>query len=73
MQEVRQMKLNKVPGIAETLDWTKALAALHIDHLEKELVEDTLGIILKDWQDVREAQVSLSGLMERVGVKAKII
>lgn len=73
MQEVRQMKLNKVPGIAETLDWTKALAALHIDHLEKELVEDTLGIILKDWQDVREAQLSLSGLMERVGVKAKMI
>lgn len=73
MQEVRQMKLNKVPGIAETLDWTKALATLHIDHLEKELVEDTLGIILKDWQDVREAQMSLSGLMERVGVKAKMI
>lgn len=73
MQEVRQMKLNKIPGIAETLDWTQALAALHIDHLEKELVEETLGIVLKDWQDVRQTQMSLSELMERVGAKAKMI
>ncbi|MCB0586251.1 MAG: MoxR family ATPase, partial [Phaeodactylibacter sp.] len=53
MQEVRKMRLEKVPGIAETLDWAMALSALHIEHLDKELVESTLGIILKDWQDIR--------------------
>ena len=72
MQEVRQMRLDKIPGIAETLDWALALSSLHIDHLDKEVVEQTLGIILKDWQDIRHAQMSLSELFDKVGIKAKV-
>lgn len=72
MQEVRQLKLEKVPGIAETLDWAMALAGLHFDHLDKEIVESTLGIILKDWQDLRTAQLSLSELFEKVGISSKL-
>lgn len=72
MQEVRKQRLEKVPGIAETLDWAMALANLHIDHLDKELVSSTLGIVLKDWQDIRQTQLSLSELFERVGTISKL-
>lgn len=72
MQEVRKQKLEKQPGIAETLDWAMSLASLHIDHLDKAIVEDTLGVILKDWQDIRQTQLSLSELLEKVGVKSKV-
>ncbi|MCO6480687.1 MAG: MoxR family ATPase [Phaeodactylibacter sp.] len=72
MQEVRKMRLEKTPGIAETLDWAMALSALHISHLDKELVESTLGIILKDWQDIRHTQDSLSELFEKVGAISKL-
>lgn len=72
MQELRQMRLEKVPGIAETLDWAMALSSLHIDHLEKEIVESTLGIILKDWQDIRQTQNSLSELFAKVGAISKL-
>ena len=72
MQEVRQMRLEKVPGIAETLDWAMALSALHIDYLDKSIVESTLGIVLKDWQDIRHAQDSLSELFEKVGAISKL-
>lgn len=72
MAEVRQMRLEKVPGVAETLDWAQALATLHIDHLDKEVIESTLGIILKDWQDIRHTQMSLSELFEKVGAKSKL-
>lgn len=72
MQEVRKMRLQKIPGIAETLDWAMALASLHIDHLDKKIVEDTLGIVLKDWQDIRHTQDSLSELFEKVGVIQKL-
>jgi hypothetical protein len=48
MRELRQLRLDKVPGVAETIDWATALANLHIEHLDKETVESTLGIILKD-------------------------
>jgi MoxR-like ATPase len=73
MGELRQRRLDKVPGIAETLDWATALAGLHIDHLDRETVEATLGVILKDWKDVRETQDSLSELFERVGITYKVI
>jgi len=71
MVVLREQKLDKVPGIAETLDWAQALAALHIDHLDKEIVESTLGIILKDWKDIRETATSLTQLLEIVGAQQK--
>jgi MoxR-like ATPase len=71
MAELRQMKLEKTPGIAETLDWAQALSALHFDHLDKTIVEQTLGVVLKDWQDVRHVQMSLSELFEKTGAISK--
>ena len=72
MQELRQMKLEKTPGVAETLDWAQALAALNLDHLDHKLVEDTLGVVLKDWQDIRTVTDSLSELLDKTGVVSKI-
>jgi len=72
MQEARKLRLDKVPGTAETLDWARALAALHIDHLNKEVVSQTLGLVIKDWQDTRHLQDSLSELLQKVGVTSKL-
>lgn len=72
MQELRQLRLEKTPGIAETLDWASALAVLHFDHLNKELIEQTLGVILKDWKDMRSVQLSLSELLDKTGVLSKV-
>ena len=72
MRELRELRLQKVPGVAETLDWAMALADLHIEHLDRDLVSDTLGIVLKDWQDIRETRDSLSQLFERVGAISKL-
>lgn len=51
MQFVRRAKLEKAPGIAETLDWSAALIALHRDHLDREAVEQTLGVLFKHRDD----------------------
>jgi MoxR-like ATPase len=72
MQELRKMKLEKTPGLAETLDWAMALSALHVDHLDKTIIEQTLGVVLKEWQDTRQVQVSLSELLEKTGIHAKL-
>lgn len=72
LKEVRQMKLDKKPGVAEALDWAMALSNLHFDHLDKEIIEETLGIVIKDWRDQRVVKDSLSELFERVGVKLTI-
>jgi MoxR-like ATPase len=72
MQQLRTMKLEKTPGIAETLDWAMALVALHIDHLDKDTIEKTLGVVLKDWKDTRQVQLSLSELMEKTGIHSRL-
>ncbi|WP_242674842.1 AAA family ATPase [Niastella populi] len=72
MQELRKMKLEKTPGLAETIDWAMALSALHIDHLDKTIIEQTLGVVLKDWQDTRQVQLSIDELLAKTGVHTKI-
>ncbi len=72
MRELRQQKLEKTPGISETIDWARALASMHLTHLDKKIVEDTLGVVLKDWQDIRHTQDALSELLERTGVTSRI-
>ncbi len=72
MQQLRIINLEKKPGVAETLDWAMALSALHIEHLDKNIIEQTLGVVLKDWSDTREVQLSLSELLEKTGVHSKL-
>ena len=52
MQAIRQVKLNKTPGVAETLDWAMSMMALHQDHLDPGAVRETLGAFIKDRDDV---------------------
>jgi MoxR-like ATPase len=52
VQELRTLRLAKVPGIAETLDWAAALVALHVRHLDTDIVRETLGCLLKDQSDM---------------------
>jgi intein/homing endonuclease len=51
MQLIRRTKLEKAPGIAETLDWSAALIALHRDHLDADAVEQTIGVLFKHRDD----------------------
>ena len=69
IQELRQADLYKVPGVAETLDWTAALVALDQKALELSVVEETLGVILKYQDDVEKIQGSnAKAILERVKV-----
>lgn len=51
-QGLRQIDLFKSPGMAETIDWAEALLALGTNQLQDEVVQDTLGVILKYQEDV---------------------
>jgi MoxR-like ATPase len=46
------MDLFKAPGIAETIDWCRALAALAVTELDPQSVQDTLGVLLKYQDDL---------------------
>ena len=52
VQGLRARRLMKPPGVAETLDWARALVTLHQDHLDAEIVSETLGCVVKDQHDI---------------------
>jgi len=72
MEALRRMRLAKVPGVAETLDWAQALASLHADHLDEVLVAETLGCVLKDSDDMKRfrAEVNKTGLTPLLSVSS---
>jgi hypothetical protein len=53
------MRLAKVPGVAETLDWAHALASLHADHLDETVVSETIGCVLKDADDIKRFRTEM--------------
>lgn len=55
-QGLREEDLFKLPGMAETLDWSEALQALGTNELNDEVVSDTLGVILKYQEDIERIQ-----------------
>ena len=71
MELVRKQKLEKVPGIAETLDWARSLVTLHQKYLDPKIVETTLGIVFKDKIDVTNIKNSLADLFEKVDERFK--
>ena len=52
VQELRSMDLFKLPGIAETIDWSSALIQLDQLELDPQTVNDTLGMLLKYQDDI---------------------
>src|SRR6266516_2013416 len=68
VQELRRMDLYKLPGVAETLDWTTALVALDAQALTPGVVDDTLGAILKYQDDVGQVRgAGVKALLEKIG------
>jgi hypothetical protein len=59
MQNIRQQKLLKKPGISETLDWAEALLKLHRHVLDDDAVEQTLGCILKYREDIQKFKTTV--------------
>ncbi len=69
IQELRRADLYKVPGVAETLDWTAALVALDRKALEPGIVEETLGVILKYQDDVEKVRgENVRAILDRVRI-----
>jgi MoxR-like ATPase len=56
MEYLRTLPFQKVPGVAEAIDWANALMRLHREALDERTIEQTLGCVLKvreDWELLR--------------------
>ena len=65
VQGLRGMDLYKVPGVAETLDWARSLAALGARSIDTSLVDATLGAALKYQEDLERVRDKVPALVEQ--------
>jgi len=71
VQKLRGMDLFKLPGIAETIDWTEALMQLDVLELTPHAINDTLGVLLKYQDDIARLHGSEAArLLEQVKAEA---
>jgi len=65
VQGLRGMDLYKVPGVAETLDWARSLAALGATRIDPALVDATLGAALKYQEDLERIREQVPAMVEK--------
>lgn len=67
MEYLRTQPFQKVPGVAESLDWAAALMRLHRDALDERTIEQTMGCMLKvqeDWEQLRSQRARYEPIVE---------
>ncbi len=65
VEALRELDLDKRPGVAESIDWSMALLELHGDHLTVDMARATLGCLVKSKRDVERVGGTLSDLTAR--------
>jgi len=73
MQTLRQRRLSKAPGVAESIDWAHALVRLNRQSLDSHVVGQTLGCFLKDRHDIEDLdRTAIDALVvDAIGAEAK--
>jgi MoxR-like ATPase len=73
VQRLRSVELYKLPGIAETIEWTRALMELDAMVLDPEVIQHTLGVLLKYQDDIARMQGSEAArLLDQVREEARV-
>jgi len=74
VQDLRKQDLFKLPGVAETIDWTTALTELNVLELDPDTINNTLGVLLKYQDDIQKIQGSAAAdLLNRVNRELAVV
>lgn len=70
VQRIRAIDIFKLPGVAETIDWASALAALDETELAPGAVDDTLGALLKYQDDIAKVRGEMAARLTEEAIRA---
>ena len=65
VHSLRQLDLKKAPAISETIDWARSLLLLHADHLDEEVIRNTLNVLLKFQEDIEATDPEIRSLISK--------
>jgi MoxR-like ATPase len=60
VRSIRALDLKKAPSVSETIDWARTLLALSIEHIDEQVVGETLHVLLKYQADIEKAAKELA-------------
>ena len=63
VNHLREMDLEKLPGVAETIDWAQGLNAIGATHLDEQSALETLGTVVKDRDDLDYTSRSIQDVL----------
>jgi MoxR-like ATPase len=66
VQELRGMDLFKLPGVAESIDWTQALTYLNAMTLDPDTISNTVGVLLKYQDDIVRIQGQAADILAKL-------
>ena len=61
VRKIRQVQLKKLPSIAESIDWASALVLMGVTELDREIIVQTLNVLLKYQEDIDLARARVPG------------
>lgn len=61
VQGFRKRKLEKTPGVSETIDWAECLMTLGYREVDAKAFEQTIGTVLKSVDDIKQAKIEFAG------------
>ena len=70
VQGLRKQDLFKLPGVAETIDWATALSHLNQTELKPQVVDETLGALLKYQDDIARVRGAQAGQLVKEAQQA---
>lgn len=65
VQKLRELDLKKLPALSETIDWARTLLLLHTEELDKDLIRNTLNVLLKFQDDIEVVDEDLHDILEK--------
>ncbi len=71
IQQLRERDLKKHPAISETIDWARTLVLLHADTLDRDIVHNTLNVVLKFQEDIDNVEAELNALLAKTSAGQK--
>ncbi|MFX1516864.1 MAG: AAA family ATPase [Promethearchaeota archaeon] len=63
VHQIRKYDLRKVPSIAETIDWAKALILLGREHIDESTLKSTITVLLKYQEDINQLESQISEII----------
>lgn len=65
IQDIRALELSKKPSIAESLDWIKALLLMNIQYISKDIMNESLSILVKKQEDLELVKGNIQNILDK--------